>query len=206
QRVTTANLRAIEPFFAEHAERIGWIPPRGGLTAWPWLGSGGGSRPFCEEAAARGGLLAPGDCFGAPSHFRIGFGAGGDDISKAVDRLTAPLGRPLPNSPQAGAFFRLGLAVLSVGVLMVIVDPRERGLGRVPLLLGLLVSPGRLCIARSSPVAGHPQMLAARQLTTGRRSVRACASAGVRAPCSRRSSRHGAATTWTPTGRSVASS
>jgi aspartate/methionine/tyrosine aminotransferase len=91
QRVTTANLRAMEPFFAEHAERIGWIPPRGGLTAWPWLRSGESSRPFCEEAAARGVLLAPGDCFGAPSHFRIGFGAGGDDISKAVDRLTALL-------------------------------------------------------------------------------------------------------------------
>jgi aspartate/methionine/tyrosine aminotransferase len=91
QRVTTANLRAIEPFFAEHAERIGWIPPRGGLTAWPWLRSGESSRPFCEEAAARGVLLAPGDCFGAPSHFRIGFGAGGDDISKAVDRLTGVL-------------------------------------------------------------------------------------------------------------------
>jgi aspartate/methionine/tyrosine aminotransferase len=33
-------------------------------------------------------LLAPGDCFGVASHFRIGFGGGGDDISKAVDRLS----------------------------------------------------------------------------------------------------------------------
>jgi aspartate/methionine/tyrosine aminotransferase len=90
-RVASDNLRAMEPFFADHAERIGWIPPRGGLTAWPWLRSGESSRPFCEEAAARGVLLAPGDCFGAPRHFRIGFGAGGDDISKAVDRLTALL-------------------------------------------------------------------------------------------------------------------
>jgi aspartate/methionine/tyrosine aminotransferase len=92
QQVASANLRAVEPFFAEHAKRIGWIPPRGGLTAWPWLRSGESSRPFCEEAAARGVLLAPGDCFGAPSHFRIGFGAGGDDISNAVDRLSALLG------------------------------------------------------------------------------------------------------------------
>ena len=91
QQVASANLRAVEPFFAEHAERIGWIPPRGGLTAWPWLRSGESSRPFCEEAAARGVLLAPGDCFGAASHFRIGFGAGGDDISNAVDRLSALL-------------------------------------------------------------------------------------------------------------------
>jgi aspartate/methionine/tyrosine aminotransferase len=88
QRVADANLRAMEPFFAEHAERFGWIPPRGGLTAWPWLRSGESSRPLCEVAAAHGVLLAPGDCFGVPSHFRIGFGAGGDDISKAVDRLS----------------------------------------------------------------------------------------------------------------------
>jgi aspartate/methionine/tyrosine aminotransferase len=91
QRVASANLRTMEPFFAEHAERFGWIPPRGGLTGWPWLRSGTSSRPFCEAAAARGVLLAPGDCFGVPSHFRIGFGAGGDDISNAVDRLTALL-------------------------------------------------------------------------------------------------------------------
>jgi aspartate/methionine/tyrosine aminotransferase len=88
QRAASANLRAMEPLFAEHAERFGWIPPRGGLTAWPWLRSGESSRPLCEEAAAHGVLLAPGDCFGVPSHFRIGLGAGGDDISKAVDRLS----------------------------------------------------------------------------------------------------------------------
>jgi aspartate/methionine/tyrosine aminotransferase len=88
QRVASASLRAMEPFFAEHAERFGWIPPRGGLTAWPWLRSGESSRPLCEDAAAHGVLLAPGDCFGVASHFRIGFGGGGDDISKAVDRLS----------------------------------------------------------------------------------------------------------------------
>jgi aspartate/methionine/tyrosine aminotransferase len=91
QRVSSANLRVIETFFAEHTERFGWISPRGGLTAWPWLRSGETSRPLCEAAAAHGVLLAPGDCFGMPSHFRIGFGAGGDDISKAIDRLSGLL-------------------------------------------------------------------------------------------------------------------
>jgi aspartate/methionine/tyrosine aminotransferase len=91
QRVASANLRAVEPFFAEHAERFGWIPPRGGLTAWPWLRAGESSRPFCEEAAAHGVLLAPGDCFGVPSHVRVGLGAGGNDVSKAVDRLSGLL-------------------------------------------------------------------------------------------------------------------
>jgi aspartate/methionine/tyrosine aminotransferase len=100
-RVARANLRAMEPFFGEHAERIGWIPPRGGLTAWPWLRSGESSRPFCEEAATRGVLLAPGDCFGAPRHFRIGFGAGGDDISNAVDRLSALVAATVRSSPPS---------------------------------------------------------------------------------------------------------
>jgi aspartate/methionine/tyrosine aminotransferase len=91
QRVASANLGVIEPFFAEHADRFGWVSPRGGLTAWPWLRSGGTSRPLCEDAAAHGVLLAPGDCFGMPAHFRIGFGSGGDDISKAIDRLSGLL-------------------------------------------------------------------------------------------------------------------
>jgi aspartate/methionine/tyrosine aminotransferase len=30
---------------------------------------------LCLELAGKGVLLAPGDCFGAPEHVRIGFGA-----------------------------------------------------------------------------------------------------------------------------------
>jgi len=37
----------------------------------------------------RGILLAPGDCFDAPSHFRLGFAAAGDNFSKALDRFGA---------------------------------------------------------------------------------------------------------------------
>src|SRR5208282_1390017 len=54
------------------------------------------------------------------------------------------------------------------------------------------------CLGREVPVV--------RQLITGRRSVQGCASSRVRDTRSRRSSRHGAATIWTPTGRPVASS
>ena len=44
-------------------------------------------RPFCQAATERGILLAPGDCFDAPSHFRLGFAAAGDNFSKALDRF-----------------------------------------------------------------------------------------------------------------------
>jgi hypothetical protein len=33
--------------------------------------------------------VAPGDCFDAPSHFRLGFAAAGGNFSKALDRFGA---------------------------------------------------------------------------------------------------------------------
>jgi len=59
------------------------------MTAFPWLVSGENARPFCQAATERGILLAPGDCFDMPSHFRLGFAATGDNFSKALDHLAA---------------------------------------------------------------------------------------------------------------------
>ena len=47
----------------------------GGTTAFPWLTFTDDSRPFAEALAAEGVLVVPGDCFGTPRHFRVGFGA-----------------------------------------------------------------------------------------------------------------------------------
>jgi len=53
-------------FMSEHRETLGWIPPRGGMTAFPWLVSG-------ETAALLPGRprnwasSRPGDCWNAPS-------------------------------------------------------------------------------------------------------------------------------------------
>ena len=87
QETATRNLRLLERFMADHGDVLGWIPPQGGMTAFPWLLSGENSRPFCQAAAERGTLLAPGDCFDAPEYFRIGFAAAGDHFSAALDRL-----------------------------------------------------------------------------------------------------------------------
>jgi aspartate/methionine/tyrosine aminotransferase len=57
------------------------------MTAFPWLVSGENTRPFCHAATERGILLAPGDCFDAPSHFRLGFAFAEVDFSKALDRF-----------------------------------------------------------------------------------------------------------------------
>jgi aspartate/methionine/tyrosine aminotransferase len=87
QQVATQNLKILDRFMADHAEVLGWIPPQGGMTAFPWMVSGENARPFCQAAAQRGVLLAPGDCFDSPPHFRLGFGATGDNFPKALDRF-----------------------------------------------------------------------------------------------------------------------
>jgi aspartate/methionine/tyrosine aminotransferase len=87
QQTASGNLRLLEAFMAEHRDTFGWIPPRGGMTAFPWLLNGENSRAFCEGAAERGILLAPGDCFDAPPHFRLGFAAMTDRFGAALTRL-----------------------------------------------------------------------------------------------------------------------
>jgi aspartate/methionine/tyrosine aminotransferase len=87
QKTASENLSHIYAFMSEHRDAIGWIPPRGGMTAFPWLLSGENSRAFCQAAAERGVLLAPGECFEAPSHFRLGFGATSENFPDALNRL-----------------------------------------------------------------------------------------------------------------------
>ena len=87
QATATQNLRQLDAFMGEHRETLDWIAPRGGMTVFPWLASGEDSRAFCQAAAEQGILLAPGDCFDAPAHFRLGFAAMTDKFPKALDRL-----------------------------------------------------------------------------------------------------------------------
>jgi aspartate/methionine/tyrosine aminotransferase len=93
QKFATQNLKLLEHFMQDHRDVLGWIPPQGGMTAFPWLVGGNGgeenSRPFCQAATEHGILLAPGDCFDTPAHFRLGFAAAGDNFSAALDRFGA---------------------------------------------------------------------------------------------------------------------
>jgi len=88
RQVTAANLALLDEFMAEHSATLGWIRPQGGMTAFPWLHSGEDARALCTDAARAGVLLAPGDCFGMPSYFRIGCGAAGEKFPKALARLS----------------------------------------------------------------------------------------------------------------------
>jgi aspartate/methionine/tyrosine aminotransferase len=87
QKISAANLAMLDGFFAEFRDVFDWVRPQGGMTAFPWMISGENSRAFCEDAARAGVLLAPGDCFGVPSHFRVGFAAAGERFPEGLARL-----------------------------------------------------------------------------------------------------------------------
>ncbi len=87
-RVASANLKLLRQFFAQHEDTLSWVPPEGGFTVFPRLKVGDDARPFCLEAANRGVLLAPGDTFGEPAHFRLGFGACENGFVEALEILS----------------------------------------------------------------------------------------------------------------------
>ncbi len=87
RRIASANLALLVQVFTEHADLLDWVRPQGGMTAFPRLRDGGDSRPFCQSLAARGILVAPGDCFGMPAHFRIGFAASGEQFPRAIEKF-----------------------------------------------------------------------------------------------------------------------
>jgi aspartate/methionine/tyrosine aminotransferase len=57
------------------------------MTAFPWLVDQRDARGLCQRLLARGVMLVPGDCFGMPAHFRLGFGATEQGFEGALHRL-----------------------------------------------------------------------------------------------------------------------
>lgn len=89
--VSEKNLRLLDAFFDEHGEHVEWARPSGGMTGFPRMKSSVNARPFCEAAAVAGVLLAPGDCFSFPDHFRLGFGACDEGFDEALGLLAQNL-------------------------------------------------------------------------------------------------------------------
>jgi len=91
RRIAQQNLALLDAAFAEFASVIRWVRPAGGMTAYPWLADGGDGREFCRRLARHGVLMAPGDCFGMPAHFRVGFAASGEKFAAGLERFSALL-------------------------------------------------------------------------------------------------------------------
>ena len=87
-----ANLGALEQFVQSFRTRLDWIKPEGGTLAFPWITDGSDSTPMCTSWAKAGVLTAPGDSYGMPAHFRVGFGyAEPRDFNAALDLMAAVL-------------------------------------------------------------------------------------------------------------------
>lgn len=93
ETVANANIALLDALVAESQGRLAWARPQGGTTAFPWLTQTADARPFCETLARAGVLLAPGDCFGHPTHMRIGFTQQADGFAVAVERIADALQR-----------------------------------------------------------------------------------------------------------------
>ncbi len=91
RKVSERNLALLTRFMHEHRAALGWTPPAGGTTSFPWLRDGRDSRPMCEALAKAGVLAAPGDCFDLPEHLRIGIGAVSEGYQEALDIFRAVL-------------------------------------------------------------------------------------------------------------------
>jgi aspartate/methionine/tyrosine aminotransferase len=86
--VSAENLGALTAWCAENEEWIEWLRPRGSMTAFPRVRGAADARSFCVAAAERGVLLALGEAFGAPAHFRIGFGLAMPRYAEALGILS----------------------------------------------------------------------------------------------------------------------
>jgi aspartate/methionine/tyrosine aminotransferase len=85
EEVTRINLARLDEFMNARRGTLGWVRPSGGTVAFPWRLDGRDARPMCEALAREGVLVAPGDCFAAAAHFRVGFGAQASGFQRALD-------------------------------------------------------------------------------------------------------------------------
>jgi len=90
-RVTAANRAVLVGFMEAHRDALAWVPPQGGTVAFPWFVDGRDSRTYCVQLAEKGVLVVPGDCFGAPAHLRVGFGAEPEGFADALDIMSREL-------------------------------------------------------------------------------------------------------------------
>jgi aspartate/methionine/tyrosine aminotransferase len=98
--IVRENLRVAESFFGRHGDRLEWIPPRAGSTAFPRLRHESASA-FAEALVREEGvLLLPGSHFGSDGgHFRLGLGR--TDMPEAMNRMEQFMTRTPRVAPSA---------------------------------------------------------------------------------------------------------
>jgi aspartate/methionine/tyrosine aminotransferase len=85
--IVASNLARLDAFFADRADRLAWVRPRGGSIGFPRLLGPESIDAFAARLVEREGvLLLPGSVFEHPgNHFRLGFGR--EDLPQALAGL-----------------------------------------------------------------------------------------------------------------------
>jgi capreomycidine synthase len=83
------NLALLSDWVAEHQELVEWVPPKGGVIAFPRLRHVADVGEFCHRLTREHGvLLVPGYCFNAPQHVRLGFGGPTGEFREGMERFS----------------------------------------------------------------------------------------------------------------------
>jgi len=82
------NLEIVADWVASESDRVRWVRPAGGVTAFPHLGLSD-TEPLCRRMTEeRRVLLVPGSCFGHPEHVRLGFGGASAQLERGLAHLS----------------------------------------------------------------------------------------------------------------------
>lgn len=88
-RQAHTNLEILTEWFDRHQEFVQWVPPKGGVTVFPYFPDISNIEIFCRTLMKDYKvLLAPGTCFQHQNHARLGFGTSTTNLKEGLNRLS----------------------------------------------------------------------------------------------------------------------
>ncbi|MEJ2720034.1 MAG: pyridoxal phosphate-dependent aminotransferase [bacterium] len=92
KRIIEPNFRRLRDFMKDRTD-LAWVPPDGGTVAFPRLQGVADADPFVDRLLREfDTAVVPGRFFGAPPHFRIGFGIAAETFAGGLDAIARALG------------------------------------------------------------------------------------------------------------------
>lgn len=88
------NIAIVQSWANSHTDDIQWVAPKGGVSTFPRFTRVDDVTIFCRELInEQGVLLAPGSCFGYPSHVRLGLGGSSEKLQAGLALISDKLQR-----------------------------------------------------------------------------------------------------------------
>jgi capreomycidine synthase len=114
RRQAARNREVVRCWVEEHRELLDWVPPMGGVCAFPRLATVGDVTAFCHRLVeTEKVLLVPGSCFGCSQHVRLGFGGENASLVEGLSRLARRLAEKTPGLQPGNAIGRVQGAAMS---------------------------------------------------------------------------------------------